>query len=237
MVNIDTNFTKKQIIIALCGLLFFISFLIFLILVLSNNKEVLEVDNNILNFLVNVRGEKGGFLFIFFRIIAEFGFVYILIFIYLLLLIYTKLDIRFIVLLLGIGIALTTNVILKNIIERLRPEEYLRWQNETSYSFPSSHSLSSGFIYTYIAYLLAIDNKMNKILKIIFITFSIIIIPLIMFSRLILAVHYFTDVMAGVSLGVFYAFLGMFVTNIFIKKEILKTPLLIKLFERKKDIR
>ncbi len=58
-----------------------------------------------------------------------------------------------------------------------------------------------------------------------------------MFSRLILAVHYFTDVMAGVSLGVFYAFLGMFVTNIFIKKEILKTPLLIKLFERKKDIR
>ena len=76
---------------------------------------------------------------------------------------------------------------------------------------------------------------MNKILKIIFIALSIIIIPLIMFSRLILAVHYFTDVMAGVSLGVFYAFLGMFVTNIFIKKEILKTPLLIKLFERKKE--
>lgn len=101
-------------------------------------------------------------------------------------------------------------ILLKTIFGRERPD-ILRLIPIDGYSFPSGHSIISVAFYGYLATYL-VERKIQK--KIIFPLCFILIIG-IGFSRIYLGVHYFSDVLAGYSLGA----LAMGITNLLRRKD------------------
>lgn len=94
-------------------------------------------------------------------------------------------------------VSVIVNNILKIIIKRERPN-FLALVSESSYSFPSGHSMISILFFGSIIYLV---NKYNiKYKKTITILLSIFII-LVGLSRLYLGVHFLTDVIGGYLCG------------------------------------
>lgn len=100
-----------------------------------------------------------------------------------------------------IGSGLIINIT-KNIFLRERP---IIGQNLLAdYSFPSGHTFIAISFYGFLLYLVMKDKKISyKKLKEGLLLFLIITIPL---SRLILGVHYLTDVLGGITLGLAYLF-------------------------------
>lgn len=89
-------------------------------------------------------------------------------------------------------------IVTKNIFLRERP--LIGSEILSSYSFPSGHSLITTTYYGFLIYLLR-RSKCKEEYKIIGTTFLTTLIVLICLSRLILNVHYVTDVVGGVILG------------------------------------
>lgn len=100
-----------------------------------------------------------------------------------------------------IGSGLIINIT-KNIFLRERP---IIGQNLLAdYSFPSGHTFIAITFYGFLLYLVMKDKKVSyRKLKEGVLLFLIITIPL---SRLILGVHYLTDVLGGITLGLAYLF-------------------------------
>ena len=107
---------------------------------------------------------------------------------------------------------LVCNVTLKPLVARIRPYDYqmLHFQKEITllvdgmhdFSFPSGHTIAS----IEAATALLLGSKKLGIP-------AMILAVLIAFSRLYLYVHYPTDVLASVVLGIGIAFLGNFLVN------------------------
>ena len=91
-----------------------------------------------------------------------------------------------------------TIILSKNIFLRERP--LIGSELLSSYSFPSGHSLIATTYYGFLIYLLR-RSKCKEEYKVIGTTFLTTLIVLICLSRLILNVHYLTDVVGGVILG------------------------------------
>lgn len=87
------------------------------------------------------------------------------------------------------------NLAIKNIVCRTRPVEFFVII-EKSYSFPSGHAMVSSSFYLTFGYILA--DRFNK--KFIF-NLSVIFAILISMSRVILGVHWLTDIIVGFVLG------------------------------------
>ncbi|HLD10523.1 MAG TPA: phosphatase PAP2 family protein [Candidatus Nanoarchaeia archaeon] len=90
-------------------------------------------------------------------------------------------------------------ILLKEIFHRVRPDNNI----EVGYSFPSGHATMNIIFFSLIIYFFK-DNIKNKILRISFIFSCALIIFLIGFSRIYLQVHWFSDVVAGYILGIFW---------------------------------
>ena len=103
----------------------------------------------------------------------------------------------------GINLVIITilNQILKAILQRPRPSEYII--KETGYSFPSGHSMVSMAFYGYLIYLIY-NNIKNKNLKITLILILSLLIFLIGLSRIYLGAHYVSDVIAGFTISIAY---------------------------------
>lgn len=107
------------------------------------------------------------------------------------------------------GVAITLNVIittilyftLKNIIQRPRPPVGERLVSERGFSFPSGHTTNNIALYGFFIYLV-FTNVKDKKLKSILCTILGIMPILIGFSRAYLRVHYVSDVIAGICLGI-----------------------------------
>lgn len=98
--------------------------------------------------------------------------------------------------LLGALILVTT---IKALIHRTRPENLI----ETGFSFPSGHAILAIVFVSLLIYSFKDDFK-NKIIKyVLIIMFSSFFIA-VGISRIILHVHWFSDVIAGMSLGLFW---------------------------------
>ena len=89
--------------------------------------------------------------------------------------------------------------LLKNIFSRERPN-FHKLIEISGYSFPSGHTTSATTMYLTLAIiLLSIMKKLNK-----YFVFSIAVLGIVIIgsSRIYLGVHYPTDVMAGICLGI-----------------------------------
>jgi undecaprenyl-diphosphatase len=93
-------------------------------------------------------------------------------------------------------------LILKNIFSRGRPVD-INLIEESGYSFPSGHSLTSMAFYGFIVYLIYNSNltKRSKAIFILLLSLMIIVVGL---SRIYLGVHYFTDVLGGFTFSLSY---------------------------------
>ena len=108
------------------------------------------------------------------------------------------------------------NLTLKPLIERLRPYDFyeqltggsfsLLIDAEKDFSFPSGHTLASFEAAT----VLLINDKRLGIP-------AVILASVIAFSRLYLYVHYPTDILGGIVLGVLIAFVACFIVNKVVK--------------------
>lgn len=92
------------------------------------------------------------------------------------------------------------NIKIKELIERARPA-FEPLVHETSYSFPSGHSMNSAVMYPVIAYFLIKHVPFFTKRKRAVTVFTGVLVILIGLSRIYLGAHFPTDVLAGFSLG------------------------------------
>lgn len=108
-------------------------------------------------------------------------------------------------LLIAVGGAAITEVILKDLIGRARPEGGLHV--EDTFSFPSGHASVSMALFGFLAVcaLHLIENRMYKTL----VAGALIATALLIsFSRIYLGVHYPSDVLAGIGIGIIWILAG-----------------------------
>jgi undecaprenyl-diphosphatase len=118
-------------------------------------------------------------------------------------------------LILSLTLGLLSELLIKQIIHRIRPEDNLIFV--TGYSFPSGHATMATIFFLILIYTFK-DEIKNKILKYCFIVSSIILAVLVCLSRVYLNVHWFSDVLAGFILGIFWTTLLVIILKIYTKK-------------------
>ncbi len=109
------------------------------------------------------------------------------------------------------------NSALKSVFIRDRPEltdYHLLWQD---YSFPSGHAMSATVFYCVLGYLV-VNFEKNPTLKIVYSFFFFLVTMSVAMSRVALGLHYFSDVVAAMAIGGFWA-----IWNIYIIKIIYRT--------------
>ncbi|MEH7072422.1 phosphatase PAP2 family protein [Neobacillus drentensis] len=120
------------------------------------------------------------------------------------------------VLALSLGIGNEVSKILKDAFQRPRPDlEHLVYVK--SYSFPSGHAMVGMIVYFMIAYLLLEEAK-SRAGKVTIAVITAILLLLIGASRIILHVHYPTDVIGGYALGYLWVVIWILLYNYFKKR-------------------
>jgi undecaprenyl-diphosphatase len=96
------------------------------------------------------------------------------------------------------------NGVLKIGFNRPRPEIFLPEVHTVSSSFPSGHAMSAAIVYSTVAYLAARLHQ-RRWARWLVMTAALLIIAAISVSRLYLGVHYPSDVVAGLAIGLAWA--------------------------------
>lgn len=91
--------------------------------------------------------------------------------------------------------------LLKNLLQRARPENAIAAAVEHTFSFPSGHAAASVAFYGFLAYIIVrLAQSWKAKISALFLGFAVIF--LVDLSRLYLGVHYLSDVLAGNLVGV-----------------------------------
>jgi len=97
--------------------------------------------------------------------------------------------------------------IIKELVHRSRPDVIFRAYSESSFAFPSGHATLAAAFYGFLIYL--VWRLMPTGYRRTVIIFALgLLVALISFSRLYLGIHYLSDVIAGLLLGGFFAWIG-----------------------------
>lgn len=99
---------------------------------------------------------------------------------------------------------LVLNTVLKLGFDRPRPDVIVHGVDTVSSSFPSGHAMSSAIVYGTVAYLAARLHR-RRWARWLVMLFAFLVIVLISLSRMYLGVHYPSDVVAGVVVGLAWA--------------------------------
>ena len=102
---------------------------------------------------------------------------------------------------LGAGGGLVLGAVAKRLIGRPRPTG--GFVLESGFSFPSQHSLMAIIFFTLILFFY-LEKIHRRWLKYLFISSNLFLIFLVSFSRIYLKVHWFSDLLAGLALGLFW---------------------------------
>lgn len=117
---------------------------------------------------------------------------------------------------LSVALGNEVNKLLKDLIARQRPElDHLA--HVDSLSFPSGHAMVGLIFYYFIAYLMLEDIKSAAARRMVII-FTVLLLLLIGSSRIILQVHYPTDVIGGFAFGYIWVLPSIYIYNFFKKK-------------------
>lgn len=189
---------KKRDVIFIITLISLFAFIV----VLLETGKIIQIENIVYNFLSKYINPS---FTIIVKVITNIGGpVIITIICIVLLLLHATRKKYGIPVLVTLVTSFILNCVLKNIFLRPRPN-VLRLVTETSYSFPSGHSMVNASLYTILVLLLL--NNSNKKGKRIILSISLIILFLLIgISRIYLGVHYLGDVLAGWILGILVAF-------------------------------
>lgn len=113
------------------------------------------------------------------------------------------------------------NKFLKIIIARERPfvnnESIINFANESGYSMPSGHSLNISFFVSFLFYEYVLRGDKDKIKNISISIFLATLLFGVTLSRMVLGVHYLTDIILGVFIGIMFAFISILLYNSDIK--------------------
>ncbi|MBQ9448738.1 MAG: phosphatase PAP2 family protein [Acholeplasmatales bacterium] len=176
-------------------------------LVIKSSGAALSIDAYVRDFAISHRGNKYGIIYWIFRTITEFAEPIMVISIGIMFLLYSECDNKFLTFVFGLLLAFCLNEAFKETIGRARPNVE-HFQTEKSNSFPSTHSVISAYIYTAIPFYVSKSNINKRWKKVIYIICPIIILA-VMLSRIVMGVHYFSDVIAGTSFGLLISLLMM----------------------------
>ena len=198
---------KKNFKIVISSLL--LAFIIVLLLVITNYTK--KFDNTIYNFIISFRCQ---FLDGYFKTVTAFGNsnTVIIILGLLILIFHNK---KGLVLTISTFTCVITNSLIKHLIRRKRPT-VIHLIKQGGYSFPSGHTMIAICLYGYLLYL-ARKNIKNKILKNFLSIILFVLIISICLSRIYVGVHFATDVLAGIFLGLAVLMLIIYYTNKYIK--------------------
>lgn len=209
-INLSKKTLNKKINIFL-GILICI-FIILTILVKTNNIE--WFDNFVYNIVINLRNDVFTSILIFITNLGGITSVIVIALITSLALFLFKKKKDSIAVIANLLFSSITYVILKSIIQRPRPLEIDRLVDESGYSFPSGHTTNNFAFYLFAIYLVYKNVHNNKIRNVLIVILSIIPI-MIAFSRIYLRVHYPSDVLAGIIIGIICV--SIFIKNIYPK--------------------
>ena len=182
-------------------------FLLLTVLVLSNRNLIL--DEKIYSFIsthfINDKTTK------IVKELTEFGSAKIMFLVFLTIFLVNKN--RMIGLSVGINLLLSSNINfwIKQIIRRPRPQGIMLIE-QSGFSFPSGHTMTSMAFYGFFFYL-TYKYIENKYLKVTIITILTILIISIAISRIYLGVHYATDVLGGIFGALVYLIIFINVIN------------------------
>lgn len=166
------------------------------------DKDISFFDNSMTHFVYSFRNS---FLTEFMKVITNFGgeiFLGIAVIVTILVLLKShKKDalIFSFILIFGAGL----NFLLKNIFQRPRPSLTPLIKMDTSYSFPSGHTMNSFIFFTCLCYFIFRKLK-NRKLGLLLTLVSGLLVFLIGVSRIYLGVHYPSDVIAGLIAGLIW---------------------------------
>ena len=197
------NFKKKKIILLIITCILFT-----LLSILTLNNKLITLDNLTHNFILSIRCNN---LTNILKIITNTATSYTLIILTIILLIFIKNKKIPTSIAINLTLSFITNEIAKNIFTRTRPLG-INLIEETSYSYPSGHSMVGLAYYGFLIYLINKYIK-NKKIKNIFSITLILNILLVGFSRIYLGVHYLTDVIGGFLLGTIFLIIYTSIIN------------------------
>ncbi len=187
-----------------------IIFLILFIIATTFKDVFLSLDTTIMNYMIEINSEN---LTTIFSVITQFGGGVVLIILTLILgFIYKK---KFPLIASTLAFSFLLNELFKNVIRKARPEYALSLEH--GFSFPSGHSMVSMSFYGILIYLI-FQSKQKMVYKIVESSILILLVLSIGFSRLYLRVHYFSDVLYGLVLGMIFLNILINVKNNFFKK-------------------
>jgi len=114
------------------------------------------------------------------------------------------------ILLLAFPFGLLFDYLLKGAIQRPRPVDMLLQQG--GYSFPSGHAVAISIFCTLMVYYFARHIK-NRHWRDTFIVGNVLLVTIVCASRVYLNVHWFSDVLAGASFGVFWTTVSILIVR------------------------
>ena len=188
------------------------------------------VEISILNYIQNYRSPIADTLMVLMTRLGDMGLIWLVISLVLLAIPKTRKLGIYLVLALIIN-SIIANLILKPLIARVRPFDVnklikLLISRPRDYSFPSGHT-SAGFTIVFALFFsktkrlegsndkfLMGDARLSKIIDILFVI-CLVFASLIAFSRLYLYVHYPTDVLGGIGVGLLSSYFAYKLAKIY----------------------
>jgi membrane-associated phospholipid phosphatase len=211
----DCSFSKtdnKLGFLLLFAALLFLSLFLVLSLELFNNNKVDQYDQRILTFIgEHIRAPQFNSIALNITSLGSPSIIGIISIVALLILIFLH-DRKGIYYYLTNVLGATLWIfVLKNMIHRERPQLLTHLEVVSGKSYPSGHSLIAAATFCSLAFLINSHTKILALRKLNFLI-ALALVILISFSRLYLGVHYPSDIISGIFVGLSWVF---FVTTLF----------------------